>query len=174
MKRLTKIFISCICIVCISCKKKYDFGPKYSIKSAKSRVCNKWKISKIYNYSAHFNSFAPEYEIPMTGLDHLTRIEIKGNNTVNIENLNYNPNNPLLQQYFTGNATWEFYEGLFGPNEERLSKNEGFILKLPNDFQITYKILKLKENELVLYGRWYYEISMTTSGYYSLKLIPTK
>jgi hypothetical protein len=174
MKGLTKIFFSCICIVLISCEPKYDFGPKFSIRTAKSRVCNKWKIYKIYHSSALFNSFAPESEIPMTSIDYLTRLEIKKNNTVNIENLNYNPHNPILQQYYTGNATWGFYEGFFGPAEERLSKNEGFLLKLPNDFQICYKILKLKENELLLYGRWYYEISGTTSGEYCLKLITTK
>ena len=162
MKNLiSKLTLITILFYFNSCK-KYDDGPRISLRSKTERLSNKWKIKKAYlsDRIIDYQDITNEWE---NGF-----IEFKDNNEFIL-----NKYNPSKSVKIVETGTWEFINKknqiLTKGTERELEVSTGDIIDESN-YDTYYTIQKLKENEVTI---WFtHNPSSNNPIYEHIELIP--
>ncbi len=131
MKKLNVILLTVVASVLMltSCS-PYEEGPAISFRSRTERLCNEWRLTRLYINGT---------EQTLSAFDQQTTLEFKKNGTVNYSYAVMDSTAIII----TGSGTWEFNDD----ETEVITKITYTIGGTKTD---TFKILRLKEEELWL------------------------
>ncbi len=131
MKKLNVILLTVVASVLMltSCS-PYEEGPAISLRSRTERLCNEWKLTRLYINGT---------EQTLSAFDQQTTLEFKDNGTVNYSYAVMDSTAIVI----TGSGTWEF-------NDDQTEVITKITYVLGGTETDTFKILRLKEEELWL------------------------
>lgn len=131
MKKLNVILLTVVVSVLMltSCS-PYEEGPAISLRSRTERLCNEWKLTRLYINGT---------EQTLSAFDQQTTLEFKDNGTVNYSYAVMDSTAIVI----TGSGTWEF-------NDDETEVFTTITYTLGGTEKDTFKILRLKEEELWL------------------------
>lgn len=129
MKKLNVILLTVVASVLMltSCS-PYEEGPAISLRSRTERLCNEWRLTRLYINGA---------EQTLSSFDQQTTLEFKDNGTVNYSYAVMDSTAIVI----TGSGTWEF-------NDDQTEVFTTITYTLGGTEKDTFKILRLKEEEL--------------------------
>ena len=129
MKKLNVILLTVVASVLMltSCS-PYEEGPAISLRSRTERLCNEWKLTRLYINGT---------EQTLSAFDQQTTLEFKDNGTVNYSYAVMDSTAIVI----TGSGTWEF-------NDDQTEVITKITYVLGGTETDTFKILRLKEEEL--------------------------
>lgn len=131
MKKLNVILLTVVASVLMltSCS-PYEEGPAISFRSRTERLCNEWRLTRLYINGT---------EQTLSAFDQQTTLEFKDNGTVNYSYAVMDSTAIVI----TGSGTWEF-------NDDQTEVITKITYVLGGTETDTFKILRLKEEELWL------------------------
>jgi hypothetical protein len=131
MKKLNVILLTVVTSVLMltSCS-PYEEGPVISLRSRTERLCNEWKLTRLYINGT---------EQTLSAFDQQTTLEFKKNGTCNYSYAVLDSTAIVI----TGSGTWEF-------NDDETEVITKITYALGGTEIDTFKILRLKEEELWL------------------------
>ncbi|HOK21080.1 MAG TPA: lipocalin family protein [Bacteroidales bacterium] len=109
---------------------KYEDGPAISFRSKEERLCNEWRLTRLYINGT---------EQTLSSIDQQTTLEFKDNGTVNYSYAVMDSTAIII----TGSGTWEF-------NDDKTEVITKITYTIGGTETDTFKILRLKEKELCL------------------------
>ena len=129
MKKLNVILLTVVASVLMltSCS-PYEEGPAISFRSRTERLCNEWRLTRLYINGT---------EQTLSAFDQQTTLEFKKNGTVNYSYAVMDSTAIVI----TGSGTWEF-------NNDQTEVFTTITYTLGGTEKDTFKILRLKEEEL--------------------------
>ena len=157
MKLINVVLILALGLLCGSaCKKTYEEGPAFSLRTKMNRITGKWKLVSLEN--------VPRLQPELDQYLEFTRNE-NGDGTyeANFTNFQseYSVSGPDGDALFTTSGSWKFLMASdFSMDQYEDKECINLQLDVVDTFiPSNYKIKRLTNDELILYPSFYYEVS---------------
>ena len=151
LKFLIALSIASTILTMSSCKKTYDEGPNFSLRSKMNRITGKWRLVSMEGVE-RLNPEVEQYMILTKdpGYDDYYKV-----NFINFQEKTGYVNGIKGEDLFTADGYWQFFDEEFWSAcniGEYLDKNEGLVLIIDTTIgscaRDSWKILKLTNKEL--------------------------
>jgi len=151
LKILLALSIASTILTMSSCKKTYDEGPNFSLRSKMNRITGKWRLVSMEGVER----LNPEVEQYMILTKDPAYDDYYKASFINFQEKTGYAYGSIGEGLLTADGYWRFFDGAFGSScniGEYLDKNEGLVLIIDTTIgscaSDSWKILKLTNKEL--------------------------